>query len=56
MTIHYLDTSAALKLLVEEDESEPLARWLNRSVPRSAGSVDDAADTALYSSRSEEHV
>ncbi len=50
MTIHYLDMSAALKLLVEEDESEPLARWLNRSVPRSAGSVDDAADTALCSS------
>ena len=46
MTIHYLDTSAALKLLVEEDESEPLARWLNRSVPRSAGSVDDAGQVS----------
>ncbi|PHP52214.1 type II toxin-antitoxin system VapC family toxin [Actinomyces ruminis] len=28
MTICYLDTSAALKLLVEEVESDPLATWL----------------------------
>ncbi|MBW3068693.1 VapC toxin family PIN domain ribonuclease [Actinomyces sp. 432] len=28
MTICYLDTSAALKLLIEEAESDPLATWL----------------------------
>ena len=28
MTICYLDTSAALKLLIEEAESEPLGDWL----------------------------
>ena len=47
MTIHYLDTSAALKLLVEEDESEPLARWLNQTVSHSP---DSAGDIALCSS------
>ncbi|MDO4888814.1 MAG: type II toxin-antitoxin system VapC family toxin [Actinomycetaceae bacterium] len=28
MTICYLDTSAALKLLIDETESDPLATWL----------------------------
>ena len=28
MSVYYLDTSAALKLLIEEKESEPLAAWL----------------------------
>lgn len=28
MSVYYLDTSAALKLLIEEKESEPLAVWL----------------------------
>lgn len=47
MTIYYLDTSAALKLLIEEDESEPLARWLNQTVSHSP---DSAGDIALCSS------
>lgn len=32
--IHYLDTSAALKLVVDEDESTALAHHLNRVVKR----------------------
>lgn len=47
MTIYYLDTSAALKLLIEEDESEPLAQWLNQTVSHSP---DSAGDIALCSS------
>jgi len=32
MRICYLDTSAALKLLIEEKESRPLSQWLNSAV------------------------
>ncbi|TFH54055.1 PIN domain-containing protein [Actinomyces viscosus] len=31
MSIYYLDTSAALKLLIEENESDALATWLTAS-------------------------
>lgn len=32
MRICYSDTSAALKLLIEEKESKPLSQWLNSAV------------------------
>lgn len=34
MTNVYLDTSAAMKLLVEEPESDALATWIHQSNPR----------------------
>ncbi|MDO5619646.1 type II toxin-antitoxin system VapC family toxin [Kocuria sp.] len=34
MTDVYLDTSAAMKLVVEEPESDALAKWIHHSSPR----------------------